>query len=203
MANSAAYGRASRYLSGWSKRCFDVAVCLLLLPPAVIVMAGAGLAILMRDGRPILFVQSRIGKNGTPFRVPKLRTLRTDAGTSLSPAEHNVAAHVTSTGRLLRRYKLDELPQLFTVLSGRMSLVGPRPELPDIVATYNSFQRRRLLMKPGLTGPWQVLANHKTPIHRYLKYDLYYLRRASLWLDLKLLVLTIPSIVRPHGRDRA
>lgn len=203
MVNRTPYSGASRYLHGWSKRCFDLAFCLVLLPPAMLVMAGAGLVILMREGRPVLFVQSRIGKNGTPFRVPKLRTLRTDAEMYPPSAQHNVAAYVTSTGGLLRRYKLDELPQLFTVLSGRMSLVGPRPELPDIVATYNSFQRRRLLMTPGLTGPWQVLANHRTPIHRYLKYDLYYLRRASLWLDLKLLALTIPSIVRPHGRDRA
>ncbi len=203
MVTDTAYRGASRYLFGRSKRRLDVGVCLLLLPPAVIVMAGAGLAILMRDGRPILFVQSRIGGDGAPFRVPRRRTLRTDAGTHPAAAGHDVAAHVTSTGRPLRRYKLDELPQLFTVLSGRMSLVGPHPELSDIVATYNSFQRRRLLMTPGRTGPWQVLASHKTPIYQYLKYDLYYLRRASLWLDLKLLVLTIPPVVRPHRRDRA
>jgi lipopolysaccharide/colanic/teichoic acid biosynthesis glycosyltransferase len=203
MMHNRAYRRASKYLHGWSKRCFDIAVCLVLLPPAVIVMAGAGLMILVRDGRPILFVQSRVGKNGVLFRMPKLRTLRANAQTRAPSTEHNRSSHITPTGRLLRKYKLDELPQLFTVLTGPMSLVGPRPELPDIVATYSSFQRQRLLMRPGLTGPWQVLANHKTPIHRYLKYDLYYLRKASLWLDLKLLVLTIPSIVKPQGRDRA
>jgi lipopolysaccharide/colanic/teichoic acid biosynthesis glycosyltransferase len=84
-----------------------------------------------------------------------------------------------------------------------MSLVGPRPEVPDIVTTYNAFQRKRLLIRPGLTGLWQIMANHKTPIHRHLKYDLYYLRKADLWLDLKLLALTLGPVLRPPGRDRS
>jgi len=192
------YGRASKYLHSRSKRCLDIVVSLLLLLPAIVVMACAGLLILVREGRPILFLQDRVGKNGELFRMPKLRTLRTDADPYVPPAGHDLSSHVTATGGPLRRHHLDELPQLFTVLAGRMSLVGPRPELPGVVATYSPFQRTRLLMKPGLTGLWQVMADHNVPIHRDLKYDLYYLRKASLWLDVRLLILTIPFVVSPR-----
>jgi lipopolysaccharide/colanic/teichoic acid biosynthesis glycosyltransferase len=201
MSSSSREGRVSRYLEGRSKRCFDVAVCLLLLPPAVVLMGAAALMILVREGRPILFVQNRVGKNGVLFRMPKLRTLRTAIEPDASCAPYDVSSYVTPTGHVLRTHKLDELPQLFTVLTGRMSLVGPRPELPEIVAAYSPFQKQRLRITPGLTGLWQVMANDQVPIHRHLKYDLYYLRHASLWLDVKLLVRTFPLLVRPAQRE--
>jgi len=193
--------RVSRYLDSWTKRCFDLLVCLLLLTPAIAIMGCAALAILLREGRPVLFLQDRVGRHGRLFRMPKLRTLRVDSEPYRSKTEYDLRSYVTSTGRMLRRHKLDELPQLFTVLTGRMSLVGPRPELPGIVATYNAFHRKRLLMKPGATGLWQVLANHTMPIHRNLKYDLYYLRHASLRLDIKLVFLTLGYVLKPpRGR---
>ena len=198
MTGDSGYGRASKYLHSRSKRCLDIVVSLLLLLPATVVMACAGLLILVREGPPILFLQNRVGKNGELFRMPKLRTLRTDCDPYVPPAGHDLSPYVTATGCPLRRHHLDELPQLFTVLAGRMSLVGPRPELPGVVATYSPLPRKRLLMKPGLTGLWQVMANHNVPIHRNLKYDLYYLRKASLWLDVRLLILTIPFVVRPR-----
>jgi lipopolysaccharide/colanic/teichoic acid biosynthesis glycosyltransferase len=185
------------------KRCFDIVVCLVLLPPVMALLGVVALAILIGQGRPILFVQTRVGKDGMLFRMPKFRTLRPDAPRSAPAPTADVAAYATPAGRWLRRHKLDELPQWFTVLAGRMSLVGPRPEVPDIVTTYNAFQRKRLLIRPGLTGLWQVMANHKTPIHRHLKYDLYYLRKADLRLDLKLLALTLGPVLRPPGRDRS
>ena len=188
----------SPYLKSRRKRCFDIVVCLVLLPPVMVLLGVVALVTLVGQGRPLLFVQTRVGKNGMLFRMPKFRTLRGAA--PRGPLAADVAAYATPAGRWLRRHKLDELPQWFTVLAGRMSLVGPRPELPDIVATYSAFQRKRLLMKPGLTGLWQVMANHKTPIHQHLKYDLYYLRKADFRLDVKLLVLTLALVLRPPGR---
>ncbi len=199
MTGDMEYQGTSGYLDSWCKRCFDVVVCLLLLPLALIVTGGAALWILVKEGRPVLFVQSRVGRRGELFRMPKLRTLRADACPCTPPTEYDLASYVTPTGAFLRRYKLDEMPQFLTVLAGRMSLVGPRPELPAVVMAYTSFQRRRLLAKPGITGLWQVMADPRVPIHRNLKYDLYYLRKASLWLDIRLLALTVPALL---GRDR-
>ena len=201
MAGDTRYDGASHYLHSWSKRCLDIVAGLVLLLPAAVLAGCIGLIILVREGRPVLFVQNRVGRDGELFKMPKLRTLRTDVGPYVPAAEEAIASYATSTGRLLRRHKLDELPQVFTVLAGRMSLVGPRPELPDIVATYDALQRKRLLMKPGLTGLWQVMANHKVPIHTNLKYDLYYLRKASLWLDIRVLIATIPFVLRPGRYD--
>jgi lipopolysaccharide/colanic/teichoic acid biosynthesis glycosyltransferase len=202
MAREIRYAAASPYLESRRKRCFDIVVCLVLLPLVMVLLGVAALVVLVGQGRPLLFVQTRVGKNGVLFRMPKFRTLHGAVpGNSLAPAV-DAASYATPAGRWLRRHKLDELPQWLTVLAGRMSLVGPRPELPDIVATYNAFQRKRLLVRPGVTGLWQVRANHQTPIHRHLKYDLYYLRKASLWLDVKLLAFTMGLLVAP-GRHRS
>lgn len=197
MAGNGSSNGGSRYLDSWIKRCFDVATCLVLLPPAMMLMGWAGVAILIKEGRPVLFVQKRVGKGGELFKMPKLRTLYRDTAPYKSKTEYDLKAHVTPTGSVLRRYKLDELPQLFAVLTGRMSLVGPRPELPGIVAGYSAFEKKRLLMKPGITGLWQVLADHEAPIHHNLKYDLYYFRKATIWLDVKLLFLTIRFVLKP------
>ena len=197
MADNPGHSPGSPYLDSWIKRCFDVATCLVLLPVAMIIMGWAAIAILIKEGRPVLFVQKRVGKGGGLFNMPKLRTLRPDTAPYRPKTEYDLETHVTPTGSVLRKHKLDELPQLFTVLTGRMSLVGPRPELPGVVANYSAFQRKRLLMKPGVTGLWQVLADHEAPIHRNLKYDLYYLRKATLWLDARLLCLTIRFVLKP------
>ncbi|MHC4647918.1 MAG: sugar transferase [Planctomycetota bacterium] len=186
----------SSYLDCWTKRCLDVAVCLLLLVPALIVIACTGLSILIREGRPVFFIQRRAGRNGRPFWMPKLRTLHNNANPHETRSRPNGPELVTGTGKFLRDHRLDELPQLFSVLRGHMSVVGPRPELPDIAQTYRPIHRKRLLVKPGVTGLWQVMGNRDVHIHQNIKYDLYYLRKASLWLDLKILAMTIPFMLR-------
>ncbi len=185
----------STYLDSWAKRCFDVVVCSLLLVPALIVIGFTGLSVLIREGRPVFFVQRRTGKNGRLFWMPKLRTLNTDGNPHKESAKSDNAGLLTGTGKFLRNHRLDEFPQLFSVLNGRMSLVGPRPELPDIVATYGPLHRRRLLAKPGVTGLWQIMGDHDLHIHQNIKYDLYYLRKANLWLDMKILVMTVPFML--------
>jgi lipopolysaccharide/colanic/teichoic acid biosynthesis glycosyltransferase len=127
--------------------------------------------------------------------MPKLRTLRPHASPYEPLAHSDNAALVTHTGQFLRRHKLDELPQLFSVLAGQMSLIGPRPALPSVAAGYNESQRKRLLVRPGVTGLWQVMGNHHLDMHEDMKYDLYYLRRASLWLDVKILAMTVPVML--------
>jgi lipopolysaccharide/colanic/teichoic acid biosynthesis glycosyltransferase len=125
----------------------------------------------------------------------KLRTLQPQAGPYEPFPESGNGRLVTTTGAFLRRHKLDELPQLFSVLGGRMSLIGPRPALPGVAAGYDPFLRKRLLARPGITGLWQVMGNHNAGMHEDMKYDLYYLRRASLWLDIKILAMTVPVVL--------
>ena len=189
--------RYSTYLDSWTKRCFDIAICALLLLPALIIMGLASLSILIREGRPVFFTHSRAGRNGKLFWLTKLRTLRVDADPYKLSPESDKELLATATGKSLRRHRIDELPQLFPVLTGRMSMVGPRPELPDVVATYRRLDRRRLLVKPGVTGLWQIAADRNVRVDHDIKYDLYYLRKASLWLDMKILVMTIPFVLNP------
>ncbi|HUW19757.1 MAG TPA: sugar transferase [Sedimentisphaerales bacterium] len=190
----------SPYMDSWSKRCFDIVICLLLLPPGLFVMGLAGLSILIREGRPVFFWHYRVGKNGRLFWIPKLRTLRVDANPYEPSAESDNASLVTVTGKFFRRHKLDELPQLFSVLTGHMSLVGPRPELPGVAVTYEPLQRKRLLVKPGITGLWQVLGDRKLAMHKDMKYDLYYMRKGSLWLDMKILAMTVAFVLNPKRK---
>ncbi len=189
--------RYSTYLDSWTKRCFDIVICALLLLPALIIMGLAGLNILIREGRPVFFTHSRAGRNGKLFWMTKLRTLRMDADPYKLSPESDKELLATATGKSLRRHRIDELPQLFPVLTGRMSMVGPRPELPDVVATYRRLDRRRLLVKPGVTGLWQIAADRNPRVDHDIKYDLYYLRKASLWLDMKIVVMTIPFVLNP------
>lgn len=188
------------YLDSWAKRSFDIAMSLLLLPPALIIMGLASLNILIREGRPVFFVHRRAGRNGKPFWLPKLRTLTTDADPYEPLTEPDKDLLVTRTGKPLRRHRLDELPQLFSVLAGHMSLVGPRPELPNVVTTYKSVHKKRLLTKPGITGLWQIMGNHNLEMHHDMKYDLYYLREASLWLDVKILGMTLRFVFNPKWK---
>ena len=143
------------------------------------------------DGRPILLRQPRAGRSGTIFLMPKFRTM-----CSRTSPPH---AEVTALGKWLRKHRLDEWPQLICVLRGKMSLVGPRPELVDIVRDYGPEQAVRLLCRPGLTGLWQVRATRTKPIHEELRYDRLYLRRASLLMDLAVLAETVRFVIRPRG----
>jgi exopolysaccharide biosynthesis polyprenyl glycosylphosphotransferase len=187
-----------------AKRLLDVTVSvigLVLLSPILLVIA---IAIALDDGRPILFRQERMGLHGRPFRVIKFRTMDRDAEARLDDLQHRNEIQgrafkmtndprVTRVGRLLRRTSLDELPQLLNVFLGEMSLVGPRPPLPGEVDGYDLWHRRRLSMKPGITGLWQVRARREPEFDRWVAADLEYIDRWSLWLDVKILARTIPA----------
>ncbi|MFC1676510.1 sugar transferase [Planctomycetota bacterium] len=187
----------SKYLNSRTKRGFDIVMCIVLFFPAVAAIAFLGLLLLVKEGMPILFIQQRTGKNGKVFQMPKFRTLDVRANPNMPSPKGDDNPLITNAGKLIRKHRLDELPQLFSVIAGQMSLVGPRPELPHIVATYESVHKKRILAKPGITGLWQIMGNHKVAIHQNIKYDLYYLRKASLWLDMKILALTIAFVLKP------
>ena len=180
---------------------------LLVLAP---LLAGIALVIALRDGRPVLFRQARVGKDGHHFSVYKFRTMVVDAelkkavlasqndGNGLLFKVRN-DPRVTRTGVWLRRWSLDELPQLFNVLKGDMSLVGPRPPLPDEVARYTDYVRRRLVVKPGITGLWQVSGRSDLPWEEAVRLDLRYVENWSLILDMQILWKSCPAVFHGSG----
>jgi exopolysaccharide biosynthesis polyprenyl glycosylphosphotransferase len=189
---------------------FDLAVAtaaLCLLSPLFVFIA---LAVMLQDGRPVFFAQIRIGKDGEPFTVVKFRTMvpdaerRKEAITALDEGDGLLFKirkdpRITATGVWLRRWSLDELPQLFNVLLGEMSLVGPRPPLPSEVAKYGYDVRRRLVVKPGLTGLWQVNGRSDLSREDAVRLDLRYVENWSFALDLQILWKTCAAVVRGHG----
>ncbi len=182
-----------------TKRVMDISISILLLLFLFPLMAVIySIQHLGKSGSPI-FTQKRVGLKGMEFTFYKFRTMKPESG------EYEVApismddSRVTGIGRFLRRTSLDELPQLFNVLRGEMSLVGPRPEMPFIVERYTSWQRHRLDVKPGLTGMWQIMGRKELPLHDNLEYDYYYIRNQSLMLDFTILLRTIATIFKGRG----
>ncbi len=193
-----------------AKRLFDLAAAgtgLLVLAP---LLAAIGLLILVEDGRPVFFRQERVGRDGRPFRIWKFRTMVRDAerrGTAITVGRD---PRITRIGHWLRRFKLDELPQLWNVVRGEMSLVGPRPEVPRYVSLYTPEQRRVLALVPGITDPASIayrdeaalLAESDDPERLYverimpdkIRINLDYAARRSLWSDLRVILETLVKI---------
>lgn len=189
-----------RPISFAAKRAIDLVVGSLLLMLVSPVLGAIALAIVIETGRPVFFVQWRAGREGFPFRALKFRTMRTDADTTRADFYlTREDPRITRTGRFLRRWALDELPQLVNVVKGDMSLVGPRPTLLDQVAKYDPQQWRRLLVKPGLTGWAQVNGRNAIEWAERIEFDVYYVDHFSLWLDLKCLVRTFGAVASPEG----
>lgn len=194
-----------------AKRLFDIvfatAAIIFFLPLMVLI----ALFVKLDSKGPLLFKQTRIGQNrrrrsvsfeisgdkgrteikGKPITIYKFRTMRVDTHPYAVSPKDNKDRRITRVGRILRPLCLDELPQLFLVLNGALSLVGPRPEMPFIVEKYGSLEAQRLLVKPGITGIWQLKGSRTKFIHEELNYDLDYIRNRSLWLDFKLMIQTL------------
>src|SRR5262249_18824289 len=146
-----------------------------------------------------LFVQERVGWHGRTFRMWKFRTLDSRSDPYAVAPRTASDPRITEFGRWLRATSIDELPQVWNVLRGEMSLVGPRPEMPFIAAGYDEWQRRRLTVKPGITGLWQILGRKDLPMHENLQYDFYYIRNRSLLLDCSILVRTVGAVLSRRG----
>jgi lipopolysaccharide/colanic/teichoic acid biosynthesis glycosyltransferase len=164
------------------------------------VFAAIGIAIRLESRGPIILRQTRVGLGGEDFQLLKFRTMVPDAhrlGTGWLIAERD--PRITRVGRFLRRWSLDELPQVFNVLRGDMSIVGPRPTLRYQVDQYTPFQRRRLEVRPGITGWAQVLGRNRLTWPQRIELDVWYVDNRSVLLDLRLLLRTLPMLARPTG----
>jgi exopolysaccharide biosynthesis polyprenyl glycosylphosphotransferase len=192
------------------RRALDVTVSgllLLFLLPLYLMIA---VAIRLSSPGPVLFIQPRVGQHGHEFPFLKFRSMYADAEVQRRALEAmnertgpvfkmRNDPRVTPIGRVLRKYSLDELPQLLNVWRGEMSLVGPRPALPREVAQYLPSQRQRLIVRPGLTGLWQVSGRANLSFEEAIHMDLTYIRQRSLWLDIVILARTVPAVLSADG----
>jgi exopolysaccharide biosynthesis polyprenyl glycosylphosphotransferase len=181
------------------KRAFDVVGAVVGLVLSAPLLLWCSLRTMQTSPGPPFISQDRIGQGGAPFRLYKFRTMWSDVERYAVAPKDGSDPRVTDYGRWLRSTSIDELPQLINVLKGEMSLVGPRPEMPFIAANYDDWQRRRLSVKPGITGLWQILGRKDLPMHENLQYDFYYIRNRSLLLDLSILLRTIGAVLSRRG----
>lgn len=192
-----------------SKRLFDLVGAAVLIVLAAPFWIAIGLAVRLTGPGPILYAQDRIGRDGVPFRILKFRTMVPDAHRQLDTLLQEAGEgstplfkpkddpRITPLGAILRRYSIDEVPQLLNVLKGEMSLVGPRPQIAAEAALYDDDAKRRLIIKPGMTGLWQVSGRSRLTWEQAVRLDLYYLENWTLMLDLLILFRTIRAVVKP------
>ena len=194
----------------WIKRVFDFVLSLVGLLATIPLWLLIIAAIKLDSPGPVFFMQERAGLNGRPFRLFKFRSMVADAESQLENIRHLNQAdgpvfkirddpRVTRVGLVLRRTSLDELPQLVNILLGHMALVGPRPPLPDEVANYRPEDWERLRVMPGLTCLWVIRGRSDCNFDRWMEYDREYVRHATLWLDLVILVRTLMVVVSGRG----
>ncbi len=194
-----------------AKRALDALATglgLLLLAPLFAVVA---IAIRLDSPGPVLFSQTRVGKNGKTFRCWKFRSMYVDAEARKAAlmAENEMAGgvifkmkhdpRITRVGRFIRKASIDELPQLWNVFIGDMSLVGPRPAVPSEVDQYTPYERQRLAVKPGITCFWQVSGRSNLPFDEQVRLDIHYANVRSLWVDITLLLRTVPAVLFARG----
>jgi exopolysaccharide biosynthesis polyprenyl glycosylphosphotransferase len=193
-----------------AKRAFDIAVSgtvLLMVLPVFLII---GTIIKVTAPGPVFFKQDRVGEGGKIFKMYKFRSMvvnaealqhlvnkTDDKGHVIHKSRND--PRVTKIGRILRKTSLDELPQLINVLLGDMSLVGPRPELPWLVAQYEGWQYERFAVPQGITGWWQINGRSDKPCHLNTDQDVYYIRNYSFWLDIKILLMTVPALLKGKG----
>ncbi|TWU56873.1 UDP-glucose:undecaprenyl-phosphate glucose-1-phosphate transferase [Rubripirellula tenax] len=193
------------------KRVSDIVIAMAALIVLSPMLAMVALMVKFTDFGPIFFVQTRIGKDGVPFSCLKFRSMRVNADelkAELMGQSHHADnrtfkmakdPRITKIGRIIRKFSIDEMPQLWNVVRGDMSIVGPRPSCPQEVAVYHHGDWERLTVKPGLTCIWQVCGRGDIPFNQQVKMDLEYVESRSLQLDFKLMFMTIPAVVFARG----
>lgn len=192
------------------KRLIDIVVSLIAILVLIPLSLVVAVAIKLDSKGPVLFKQARVGRNGGLFTLYKFRSMHENADQiKQSLGDMNEAQgpvfkikhdpRITKVGAFIRKTSLDELPQFINVLRGEMSLVGPRPPLPQEVEKYTDYQRGRLAVKPGLTCLWQVQGRSSVSFDRWVELDLEYIRRQSILLDLSIMVKTIPAVLKGTG----
>ena len=192
------------------KRGIDIALSVIAIVVLTPLLLAVALLVKLTSRGPIFYVQERVGRDGEPFKIVKFRSMYQDAHDQrLEHAHRNMHGgpifkirddpRVTPVGRAIRRLSIDELPQLFNVLKGDMSLVGPRPPLPEEFLRYDAREQQRLLVKPGVTCIWQVSGRSDVDFDTWIDMDLEYIRTWSLRLDVKLLAKTVPAVLTGRG----
>ncbi|MFA6315243.1 MAG: sugar transferase [Candidatus Paceibacterota bacterium] len=183
----------------YTKRIIDIVIAgtgMIIVTPLWLIITAV---IKLDSNGPALIQQSRIGSDGRPFTLWKFRTMHCTATLYEYAPQNETDPRITKIGRFLRRLSLDELPQLWNIFKGDMSLVGPRPEMEFIVKKYEPWQQIRLKAKPGLTGLWQILGRKDIPLHENLEYDFYYVCNQSMLLDSVIILKTIPAVLFGRG----
>lgn len=192
------------------KRIFDIilsVIGLIVFSPLMLIIAYK---VKKEDGGPIIYKQIRVGKNGCHFEMYKFRSMVVNADQLLGKLKDRNEVdgamfkikgdpRITQIGHFIREHSLDELPQLLNVLKGNMSLVGPRPPLPTEVEQYTNYDKQRLYVVPGCTGLWQVTKRNDVGFNGMVKLDLDYIKESSVWLDLKIIFMTIAIIFKPNS----
>lgn len=188
------------------KYALDFVLALLLLLPVGIIILILGLILYLDSPGPVFFCQLRPGRGGRLFHIYKLRTMVPGDHTAATPRNSDGSLKLTADlkeytrfGKILRRFSLDELPQIFNILKLEMSFVGPRPDLPEHVPLYTEAERIKLEVRPGLTGLAQVRGRNELPWKERLQLDVQYIQEYSLWLDLKIIAVSIGRIFSGHG----
>jgi len=175
----------------WVKRFMDLFLGLITMIILIILLPIIGVIIKLDSQGPIFFHQVRVGKNNYYFNMYKFRTMTSNSNPYEIKPETCKDQRITKVGRWLRKTSLDELPQIINVIKGDMSFIGPRPEMPFIVKKYNAEQMKRLQVKPGITGIWQLAGDRDKPIHEHMAYDNYYIQNMSFFLDVAILINTL------------
>lgn len=193
------------------KRLFDIiasSIAVVILSPVFLIIA---ICIKVDDPKgPVFYTQTRVGKDGKHFKMYKFRSMVTNADELLAKlkAQNEVNGamfkikndpRITRVGRFIRKYSLDELPQLINVVGGSMTIVGPRPPLVGEVAQYSDYDKQRLMVKPGATGMWQVGGRNDVDFAEMVELDLTYIQKRSIWLDLKIMFETVKIMIIPNG----
>lgn len=193
------------------KRLMDVVCSLIAIILLIPLFIAVAVLIVLEDGWPVLYVQQRVGINGRIFNFYKFRSMRRGADRLKEQlmAQNESAdgvifkmkkdPRITRVGRILRRFSIDEMPQFFNVLSGDLSLVGPRPPLPSEVAQYTLADRKRLHIKPGLTCLWQIGGRSEIPFEQQVRLDMEYIHSRSIWQDIRIMLKTIPAVLFGRG----
>ncbi|GFR36003.1 sugar transferase [Thermobrachium celere] len=185
------------------KRLLDIVFSLILLPPAILVILICGILIKLEDGGPIFYCGIRLGKNGKIFKMYKLRSMKVNApdlrNSDGSTYNSEDDPRLTKVGRILRKTSIDELPQIFNVLKGDMSFVGPRPDLPEHIMYYQGKEIKKIEVMPGITGYNQAYFRNSITWKKRLQNDLYYVENISFLLDLKIIIKTVEQVLFRKG----
>lgn len=199
-----------QYAYIYLKRFFDVILSLIGLLVLSLLFLIIAAFVKFCDGGPVLYTQERVGKDGRRFKIYKFRSMYVDADKLLEKLkEKNEVTgpmfkmkndpRITKIGHFIRKTSIDELPQLFNVVRGDMSLVGPRPPLPSEVAEYTAYDMQRLLVVPGCSGLWQATVRNSVGFHEMVQLDLEYIQKSSIWFDIKILFMTIKILFKPNS----